>query len=181
MSLRNLNDVVVVGTGGGDPTDGINEDFQSGQDRDEISLSGWTNQAVVGGRKWIYRSFEDNLFAQMTSFNADAANNESWLVTPEINTDETSTLSFESAQAFYKHDGLSVWVSTNFSGDASSASWEEVAEARLAGSSDEQYDWIDSGEIDLSTYGSRVHIGFKYEGSAATNTTTYRLDNIVVE
>ncbi|NBC03245.1 MAG: DUF5017 domain-containing protein [Bacteroidetes bacterium] len=181
LSLRNLDDVVVVGTGGGDPTDGINVDFQSGQDRDEISLSGWTNQATVGDRRWIYRSFDQNLFAQMTSFNAGAPSNESWLVTPEINTSETPMLSFESAQAFYKHDGLSVWVSTNFSGDVSSASWEEVTEATLAGSSDEEYDWIESGEIDLSSYGSQVYIGFKYEGTSETNTTTYRLDNIVVE
>lgn len=181
LSLRNLNDVVVIGTGGGDPTDEINEDFQSGQDRDEINLPGWTNQAVVGDRIWIYRSFEQNLFAQMTSFNADAPNNEAWLVTPEINTGETSTLTFESAQAFYRHDGLSVWVSTNFSGDASSATWQELTEARVAGSSDEEYDWIGSGPVDLSSFGSRVHVGFKYEGNAATNTTTYRLDNIVVE
>jgi len=181
LSLRNLDDVVVVGTGGGDPTEGINIDFQSGQDRDEISLTGWTNQATVGDRRWIYRSFDQNLFAQMTSFNADAPSNESWLVTPEITTSETPTLSFESAQAFYKHDGLSVWVSTNFSGDASSASWQELTEATLAGSSDEEYDWIESGEIDLSSYGSQVYIGFKYEGTSATNTTTYRLDNIIVE
>ena len=181
LSLRNLNDVVVIGTGGGDPTDEINEDFQSGQDRDEINLSGWTNQATVGDRRWIYRSFEQNLFAQMTSFNADAASNEVWLVTPEINTTETPTLSFESAQAFYQHDGLSVWISTDFSGDAGSASWVELSEARVAGSGDEEYDWIDSGQIDLSSYGTQVYVGYKYEGTAATNTTTYRLDNIVVE
>lgn len=181
LSLRNLNDVVVVGTGGGDPTDGINEDFQSGTDRDEINLSDWTNQAVIGDRRWIYRAFEGNLFAQMTSFNADAAGNESWLVTPAINTSETPSLSFESAQAFYRHDGLSVWIATDFSGDASTATWQELTEARVAGSSDEEYDWIDSGVIDLSSYGSNVFIGFKYEGTASTNTTTYRLDNIVVE
>jgi hypothetical protein len=181
LSLRNLNDVVVIGTGGGDPTGDLNEDFQSGQDREEINLTGWTNQAVAGDRLWIYRSFEQNLFAQMTSFNADASSNEAWLVTPEINTSETPALSFESAQAFYEHDGLSVWISTDFSGDAASATWVELSEARLAGSSDEQYDWIDSGDIDLSSYGASVHVGFKYEGTAATNTTTYRLDNIIVE
>jgi hypothetical protein len=181
LSLRNLNDVVVIGTGGGDPMGEVNEDFQSGPDRDDINIPGWTNQAVVGDRRWIYRSFEGNLFAQMTAFNSDDAENEAWLVTPEVNTTETNILTFESSQGFWEHDGLTVWVSDNFTGDVNSANWTEITTARIASNSDDQYDWVDSGQVDLSSFGENVNVAFKYEGTSSTNTTTYRLDNIIIK
>jgi hypothetical protein len=179
LTIRNLNDVVVIG--GGTNGSGLSEDFQTGSDATDIDLSGWTNEAVAGSRVWRFETYQSNVYAQATAFNSEDARNETWLITPEINTAEASTLSFETAKAFHDHDGLTVYVSDNYTGDISSATWSVLDEARIAEESDDDHEWIPSGDIDLSVYGGTVHVAFKYEGSSPDEDTSYRIDNVEVK
>jgi hypothetical protein len=89
-------------------------------------------------------------------------------------------LSFETAKAFYRHDGLTVWVTTNYTNDPGNTSWTQI-NAKVAGNADADNAFIPSGNIDLKSYGANVRIGFKYVGTQAANTTTYRVDNVVVK
>lgn len=179
LSIRSLADVVVIG-GGGSTGEGIDEDFQSGIDEMDIDLNEWTNTAVEGNRVWRYSEFDGNIYAQATAYRSNDATNETWLITPAINTTEYNLLTFESAQAFYNHDGLSVWVSNDFNSNIASATWVELEEARIAGQSDEEHAFVPSGEVDLSPFGNNVHVAFKYVGSAPNATTSYRIDNVKV-
>ncbi len=105
---------------------------------------------------------------------------ETWLITPGIDLTEAKVLSFESAQAFFAHDGLSVWISNDFDGtNVGSATWTKL-NATLASNGNANYDWVQSGNIDLSAFSGTAYIGFKYVGNKTSQTTTYRIDNVKV-
>lgn len=181
ISIRNLDDVVIVGGGGGG--DPIDEDFQGQTTYEDIQIDGWVNQAVAGSRVWIARDYSGNVFAQATSYQSEEEN-ECWLITREVNLDELTapTLSFESAHAYWVHDGLSVYISTDFDGsNIETASWINL-NPTLASEQNENYEWVGSGTINLSAYSGNAVIGFKYVGDDnAGLTTTYRIDNVLVK
>lgn len=183
INIRNLNDIVKTGEGGGE-TGGegaLNIDFQNQEDFEDIALNGWQNISLKGEgtRKWIARSFQDNVFAQASAFQDDNPEIDTWLISPALDLMEVSTLSFESATAFWVHDGLTVLFSTDFDGtNAEAATWE-VLEVPLAGQNNANYEWVASGDVILPT-GQTGYVAFRHVGNSAANTTTYRLDNIEI-
>ena len=167
------------GTGGDDGD--ANADFEGYNDFDPISEEGWINVATKGSRVWYGRSFDDNGFAECEAYQDDNPDTEAWLITPSIDTDEKSMFSFQTAQAFWKHQGLTVWISEDFT-NVADADWVELDQAKLADDSNENYEFVDSGVVDLKDYfGGKVRVGFKYTGTAAANTTKIRIDNVVIQ
>ena len=164
-----------------DPVTFIDEDFQSYPDHSIIDDHGWTAYAEAGSRNWICRTFQDNHYAQATAYNSADAQNIMWMITPPIDLDAMTnpTFEFESAKAFYTHDGFSLHISTNFDGEnVTDADWQTL-DAVLAGQSDADNAWIHSGLIDLSSYSGIVHIAWKYVSAAPQgNTGTFRVDNV---
>jgi hypothetical protein len=165
---------------GSAPGAGLDESFNSQTNNVDITLSGWVNVAVKGTRKWQAKLFSGNLYAQATSFNDTAPAMETWLITPEVNTAVTPTLTFETAKAFWVHDGLSVWATSNYTGDPATTTWTKV-NGKVAVKDDADNTFISSGNVDLKSFGAKVKIGFKYEGAGGTNTSTFRVDNVVVK
>ncbi len=175
-------------TGGGpcSPVASVNEPFDNVTDNADIAISCWTSVATAGNRFWRGRVFNAEKYVQATAYNSFDASNVSWLVSPPIQASATKTLSFQSAKSFWFHNGLSVWISTNFDGvNVNSATWNSVS-AVLANSSNADNAWVNSGAIPLAGYlpagytGS-FHIAFKYEGNAgAGQTSTYRIDNVQI-
>lgn len=181
LVINGLGDVSggTVDPGGNDGA--VNADFEGQADFDPIDLEGWLNIATKGARVWYFRSFDNNGFAECEAFQDENPETEAWLVTPTIDTDDKSILSFETAQAFWQHQGLSVWISPNFN-DLSDANWTELTTARIANNGDEQYTWVSSGDIDLTDFlGGNVRVGWKYEGTESSNTTKMRIDNVVLK
>lgn len=180
LLIRNLSDVKGGGsTGGGDDLD---EDFTGLSDNVDINLSGWANIAVKGSRKWRSQIDGSNTYAQATAFGDQAAEMESWFITPTIELDVAKKITFESAYGFFTHDGLTVWISSDFDGtNVASASWQQL-NPKIATSTDTEFAFIPSGNIDLSGFTGSVRIGFKYVGSGpGTQTTSFRIDNVKVE
>jgi len=189
LKIRNLNDVNIAGGGGGGGScgggavDTLYEDFSAGSDDADINFTCWTNDATAGSRLWRCKEFSGNKYAQGTAYQSSDATNEYWLITPEINCGVNKFLAFESAKAFWTHDALSVWVSTDYDGsNVSAATWTQITSATLAQNSDSDNTFIPSGNVDLSSYtGQTIYIGFKYTGAAPNSQTgTYRVDNIHV-
>jgi DNA/RNA endonuclease YhcR with UshA esterase domain len=177
--MRRASDVKGGSTGGGD----LNESFDAVGNNEQVLLDGWANIAVKGTRTWQGKEFSGNHYAQATAFNDSEQEMETWMVTPEIDVAKTPTLTFESAMAFFEHDGLSVWLSEDFNGtDIGSATWVEV-DADLAKESDQDHAFIPSGAIDLTSFSTgKVRIGFKYVGSGpGGQTTSFRIDNVKAE
>ena len=182
--IRNLDDLELLEEDDhqpGDPVTSIDEDFQSYPDHAVINQDGWTAYAEEGGRNWICRTFQNNHYAQATAFNSPDPTNVMWMITPPIDRDAMSNpvFEFESAKAFYTHDGFSLLISSDFDGtNVTAATWEPL-DARLAGESDPDNAWIHSGYIDLSPYQGIIHIAWRYEAAAPQgNTGTFRVDNV---
>jgi hypothetical protein len=178
LIIRNASDVSGGGTGSSD----IDESFTSIANNTDINLPGWANIAVKGTRLWRAQVFSGNHYAQATSFNDTENEMEAWLITPPITLDEAKKLTFESAKAFWTHDGLTIWISADFNGtDVTGAEWTQLTPT-LAVEGDTDHAFIPSGTVDLSGFSSPLRIGFKYVGSGPGGlTTSFRLDNIKVE
>jgi len=182
ITMRNLDDIEGGNTGGGPGTPGeVDENFSGTTAEQDINLNGWANIAVKGERLWRSKEFSGNKYAQGSAFNDNSPEMEAWLITPEVDLDDDKTLTFESAYAFYVHDGLSVWISSDFDGtNVTAANWTEL-NCTIAGSNDAEHAWIPSGAIDLSSFSGKVRIGFKHVGNPTDGTTSYRIDNVVVK
>ncbi len=179
--IRNLDDVgeTIVNPPGGD----IDEDFQTTVSNNvDANITDWTNLATQGTRVWRGREFDGNFYVQATAFQDTEANMETWLITPEVDLSTPKTLTFESAQAFHVHDGMTVWIATDYDGtNATTANWTQLS-ANFADGSNPNYEFQPSGDVDLSGFSGTGHIGFKYEGSGPSgNTTSFLLDNVKVD
>lgn len=186
LIVRKVQDVSFVGErcdgGGGNPgvLEDLDEDFESVGDGQDVALSGWLNTATSGTRVWRGNEFDDNTYVQATAFQDMEPSMETWLVSPKVEMNGNNMLSFRTAMAFHAHDGLTVFISSDYDDDPTSATWNELS-ATLAGSAQSNYDWVDSGSIDLSSYnGEEIVIGFRYQGAGSGNTTTYIVDDVVI-
>jgi hypothetical protein len=100
---------------------------------------------------------------------------------------EGEMLSFQTAYAYPDagHYPLEVFVSTNFDGTEggiASATWEAI-DAVIAHPdiTDDWFDFVDSGSIDLSSYTGTLYIAFKYTGSDTMNlNTSMHVENVAV-
>lgn len=148
-----------------------------------INLPGWTNANVSGGqRRYEAREFSNNKYAQITAFNSGESTVEAWLVTPGVSLDGAASpkLTFRTKDGHNNGNGLKVFVSTDFSGNAANATWTELNATIASGTSTGYADnFTDSGQIDLSGYsGQTVYIGFQYLGGNDGITTTYQIDDV---
>jgi len=187
-----IDDVVISsngsgGGGGGGGTTGItslDENFSSQTDYTDISLNGWLNEATIGSRKWQGKFFatNSNTYAQATSYKS-TEENEMWLITPKIDLDGMTnpTLNFDNEMAYWNFDGLTVLISTDFDGsNIASATWTTLSPT-LAGQNDANYEWVNSGDVDLSSYSGQAYIAFKYNGDDTKGeTTSYIIDNVKI-
>jgi len=178
LIIRNSSDV----SGGGSVTTDIDESFTSVADNTDVLLPGWANIAVKGTRLWRGKVFSGNHYAQATAYQDVATDMESWLVTPVITLDVAKKITFESAYANFVHDGLTVWISSNFDGvNVGTASWTQLFPT-IAQSTDTAQAFIPSGDVDLSGFSGQVRVGFKYVGSGpGGQTTSFRIDNVKVQ
>ena len=183
LLLRNLDDIDGSSGGGGpDTLDVLDEDFSSFPDGQDIDSRGWKSFAIEGNRQWRIKTYRGNAYAQATAFRDNAPSMVTMLVTPPLRLDKPKILQFESAKAFWTHQGLSVWISTDFDGqNIAQATWHPL-QCRLASESDPDHEWIASGDIDLSAYAGIAYIAFRYEGSGPNGkTTSARIDNVKVQ
>lgn len=183
LYIRDLDDLNMDGNrcGQGGTGDGIVEDFESQSNNTDINLFGWMNIATKGDRLWRGKEFDNNVYAQATAFNDTNPEMEAWLITPKVDFSVAKELQFRSAVAFYTHDGLEVLYSSDFDGfNPDLATWETIS-CTLAGSAQNNYDWVDSGAIDLSSFTAEGYIAFKYSGNSASNTASYIVDDVRIQ
>ena len=174
--MRDINDI----TGGVIPTYIFQEDFSGVTTSTAVSLSGWTNVAVQGSTLWQGKVYSNNYYAQMSAYQTGQAAVETWLVTPAINLTANSFLTFETARAFDPVATLTAHISTNFTGNVTTATWIQLP-ATIAQLADTRYAFIPSGDVDLSAYtGQNVYVAFKYLGGDPSATMTYQVDNVRV-
>lgn len=150
-----------------------------------IDLPEWTNVNVSGGDwKWDAREYSSNKYAQISAFNSGQDPMEVWLVTPGIDLSGITgaTFKFDSKDGHNNGEGLKVYISTDFSGDVTTATWTELTVDIATGSTNGYAEEsTPSGNVDLASYiGGTVYFAFQYLGADNGITTTYQIDNIEV-
>ncbi|CAM3672666.1 hypothetical protein FSS13T_26270 [Flavobacterium saliperosum S13] len=160
------------------------EDFNEVDFNQVLDYEGWTNFAEAGTKKWIERDFNNDGYAQFSSFGSGEASNIGWLISPAINMDanEGEILSFQSASNFVDNanNKLEVFVSSDYDGtNVLTATWVPL-NATVADNTTNNYTYIPSGNIDLSTYTGTLHIAFKVTGNGSTLDGLFQVDKIKV-
>lgn len=169
-------------------TELLNEDFESTPgDGSSIGLADWVNYIEVGTRDWISEEYDNNKYAQYSSYSSGEAN-VGWLVTPALDMSNftDASFSFDVNVGYWTHAGLTVHISTDFDGsDVGAATWDDITSnftipTEPTGGYGE---FGPAGTMDISSYvGNTAYIAFKYSGDDnAGETTTFQVDNVVVE
>ncbi len=158
----------------------FSEDFES---FGTFNSEGWTNVNVSNGSTdWSEGNFGGNSYAQISGFNASEDPIDVWLVTPAINLDGTTeeVLDFDVQTNFNNGDILTVWVSTDFTGDPTTATWNLLDTSIPTGSASGFGSFEGVPTVNLSCLDGDVHIGFFYQGADPGPTTRYHVDNVEV-
>lgn len=161
----------------------VNESFTSQPAGADVAAPCWLNWSPVsGGRVWSVKSFSGNNFAECEAYQDPKPNTEAWLITPPISLASQRTLTFTTQMAFWKHAGLTVLFSTNFDGtNVVAATWTPLSATLASSPTNANYDEISSGNVILPASATSGYVAFKYVGTAAANTTKFRLDNVIVQ
>lgn len=164
--------------------------FEETNTEEQIDLEGWTNVNLYdGSTKYIAGANNTDHYAQISARSSGENPLEAWLVTPKIDltsAQETISLNFDTKDGFYNGEGLTVYISIDFSGNVKTASWTELSANISSGSTDGFADeFTSSGNIDISSFaGKTIFIGFQYVGAdngiGIGITTSYHIDNIKV-
>lgn len=144
------------------------------------SLPGWVVETPKGPKSWVAKKYDNNLFAEMTAYNANAEC-ESWLISPAFKIEGSNkAFNFDMAIRFYTHGatpGLKVMVSDNYTGNYTQAKWTDVtSEMDLPAMTQEAFTPTKSASLSAFS-GKTIHIAFVYNGEVG-KTSTYRVDNV---
>lgn len=171
-----------TGTAGGS-TILLDEDFESLTSNTALTNAGWTNVNVNGGGGlYESRSFSGNRYLQVSAFRSGENPFEAWLVSPEVDLDSTTNeeLTFETNTGYDNGKAMSVYVSSNFTGDVTTATWLRVDAVLSEGPKFGYNSFKSSGSINISCLTGKLHVAFKYEGADNGVTTTFQIDNVKI-
>lgn len=160
-----VNDVVIINQ----------EDFESG------TLGTWTEYNVTGTQIWENYEFGGNKFARMSGYEGGSNENEDWLISPQMDFTNfiSITMNFSSAVNYTGPD-LQLFISTDYdgTGNPNDFTWTELTGD--ATWSDGSFNWVESGDVDLTAYtGESVYVAYKYT-STADESATWEIDDILI-
>lgn len=159
------------------PVASVLETFSNVTDYTDFEADGWLNIMETGERKWQGKTYQDEKYIQASAHNASDGTHTMWALTPALDVDNAASkiVRFKTAMAYWNE-------STTFEVFAiqcnNGTSTETKLNPTLPNSSSTEHSWIESGDIDLSSYSGVVRIGFKYTGQGgSSNSTTWRIDD----
>ena len=133
------------------------------------------------GLSYVWQHAPSYSCMKASAFVGQAYEAESWLVSPAIDMTGASmaTLKFEQAVNYVSPAGvLFVMVSTNYNGDVTTATWDELSISQWPAGNN--WTFINS-TADMSAYaGQTVTLAFKYTSNTSAS-STWEVKNIVIE
>ncbi|WP_430411253.1 DUF5689 domain-containing protein [Kordia sp.] len=157
------------------------QDFETITNEAQLDALGWTNVNVSGGsERFEDGSFSGDRYMVISAFGTGEDPLEAWLVTPAINLDGTTQeeLTFNVSANFETGTVLEVYVSTDFTGDPTTAEWSLLdANIPVGGSG---FGSFVPSDVNISCLDGDVYIGFKYLGAAGGAETRYHIDDVKV-
>ncbi|MCH4822618.1 DUF5689 domain-containing protein [Gramella lutea] len=156
------------------------ENFDGVTSNTTLNSRDWTNINVSGGEKKFTPTMSSgNRVLRISAYNSNESPLEAWLVTPEIDLDNSSDeiILFDILSSYDNGMFLSVFISQNFTGDPRTTEWIPVDANIPLGPSGANSTIFRESKIDISCLEGKVWVGFRYLGAAPDKTTTYDLDN----
>ncbi len=170
------DDFVLEGVIVGPVVTSLNETF------DSALPSNWKNIKVSGDKAWYQTTFSNNGYAAMTGYKGTQPPFDSWLVTPalDVKNAENKNFSFRTQVAGYGSTTTIFEVYVMDSDDPTTATKTKLNPSLATASQTSTYsDWVKSGDIDLSSYGDAVYIGFRFYATEDANYATWCVDDVV--
>lgn len=145
----------------------------------EGGMNGWNFVNILGDDLWVISTSQNNNYASMNGYyNGAYHQNEDWCISPAFNLGNYTSpvFSFRTAMKF-EGNPLEVLFSNNYDGtNPINANWYTLNCQLSQGN----YEWIESGNIDLSSFnGNNCHIGFKYT-STNSAASSWRVDDCLL-
>ena len=136
----------------------------------------------LGGLSYVWTHASDYSCMKASAYYQQAYNSESWLVSPAIDLSGYSSakLSFEHVYRYgvNHEEEMTLWVTTNYTGDVTTTQWTQKTIPTY--SSGSNWTFVNSGEIDLSSYTSgTVYFAFKYTSTTA-GAATWEVKNVLI-
>ncbi len=158
------------------------EDFESGTSGEPVhtELTGWSSEITEGSTVWTIGAFGGNSFATISSFGT-GGEVDAYLITPAIDLSESDSpeLTFDVQKRFFASSVLRVYISEDYDGtNFETATFDEVT-ASLDIPTADSFNSV--GTLDLTSYSGEIRVAFRYTGVEPGNTTTLRVDNILIQ
>ncbi|NOR87065.1 MAG: DUF5017 domain-containing protein, partial [Bacteroidales bacterium] len=156
------------------------ESFENGD------LGVFVDYSVTGVNEiWHNDDYDDNLYAKMSNYDGNNnLENEDWMITSAINFDNytNEVLRFRSSMQNYDDNNTFLYlkISNNYDGvsNPNTANWTDLTSDAYWSAGD--YDWVESGDVDLSNLqGNSVYLAFQYVSQDGSG-KTWQVDNVSI-
>ncbi len=148
-----------------------------------LGLGSWTPYNVIGDQVWEHDTGDGVPpgCALMNGYDGGSQENEDWLISPLMDLTGYLSTEFEFLSAtYYTGPALQLFFSQDYDGssDPNGFTWLELT--NNASWSTGNWEWTESGSVDLSLYEySTCYLAFKYI-STSTESAAWKVDNLLV-
>ena len=152
------------------------EDFNNGD------LGTWIPYNIIGDQVWTWAQFNNDGYAKMNGYAGQSNENEDWLVSPDMNLLEITSVNFTFSSAKnFTGPALQLFASTDYEdgNPPTGYTWVELTDQAVW--SESGYAWTQSGILDLAEYAGSMsfHLAFKYTSTSELS-SIWELDNLFV-
>lgn len=166
-----------------DGTTALYYDFSDGKKYDKVELNGWSTVDAIEGadRGWAYGEANGEKFAEASVETGEESSYTSYMVSPALDLDGATNkrVWFKTAQTLWTN-GTDFQVYLMDGPNPITAKKVELTDANLAGKSSVDAEWVESGEVDLSSYTGIQYVAFYYKANGGKdNSTTFRVTDFV--
>ena len=157
-----------------DPVTSLSEGFNSS------IPANWTNVKVTGDKAWYQTSYNNNGYAAMTGYKGTQPPFDAWLITPALNVKDATnkTFSFITQVNGYGNTTSVFEVYALTSNDLATATKTKLNPAIATAPASGYSSWVESGNLDLSSYGDVVYVGFRFYATQDANYATWCVDDV---
>ena len=157
-----------------DPVTTLSEGF------DTSIPANWSNIKVSGDKAWYQTSYSNNGYAAMTGYKGTQPPFDSWLITPALNVKDAvnKVLSFRTQVNGYGNTTSVFEVYALTSNDLATATKTKLNPTIATAPASGYSSWVESGNLDLSSYGDVVYVGFRFYATQDANYATWCVDDV---
>lgn len=149
------------------------------------NITNFTAVSVTGAQLWLWSSYKGEGFAKFSGYSSGNQNNEDWLISPAIDLTKRTTafLLFDNTHKYGTkfEQEMTLWVTDTWDGTSTPDTLNWVKKS-FTKSLTNDYTFVSSGPIDLSSYAGKTNIrfAFRYLSNTVESCPTWEIKNVRV-